>query len=138
MKRFVSFLLSAGLILSGLPLPVAAEETSGTSESTNLLTNGGFEDDIWGDDAVWSNEVSDWTGLQFSNKSDQVKEGSSSLHYWSETQAGSFSLYQTVSLEAGDYCLSGYASGDSKTSLTFYAGATKADSITLTAWGTWD
>ena len=99
--------------------PEDEEESIFLDTEGAYLINSDMEEDIWGDNAGWSVEVSDWTATGASIKSfnyssdswmNKPTDGSDTgVNFWFGDGAGELYFYQNVGLEAGTYTLSAEA-----------------------------
>lgn len=144
-KKLITCIAATVMALTAFGVPVTCHAEDETSDNLNLLMNPGFEEDIWAGGHPWNMGTENWTGTTFRNKPDDVgeeavKEGISSLNFWSES-GGTLWVTQDVYLEEGQYTLSGQIMGE-KASPVLYAKAADAasrseKSITLQGWGNW-
>lgn len=134
-KRLLALLL---LLLLSLALNLGMLSTTAlAAEGENLLTNGGFETDIWDGDGFWTVDVQSWTDTTVKCANEETAhEGSHYLNYWSQS-AQTITVSQEVNLEAGTYELTAWVQGDDST-FQLFAGDDQADAVSLSGYGTWD
>lgn len=103
----------------------------------NLLTDGGFESDIWdSNSSSWSFVPETWDNTTISWSSSSFHEGSYSVNYSTGSEQ-TITVSQSVVLEAGTYSLSAYNQGNG-CNYQLFCGENAGQAITLTGWGTWD
>lgn len=130
-RSALSLLLALTMTLSFLPAYAQAEGEE------NLLTDGGFESDIWdSNSSSWSFVPETWDNTTISWSSSSSHEGSYSVNYY-VSSAQRIIVSQSVVLEAGTYNLSAYNQG-SGGNYQLFCGDNAGQEITLTGWGTWD
>lgn len=130
-RSALSLLLVLTMTLSFLPAYAQAEGEE------NLLTDGGFESNIWdSNSSSWSFVPETWDNTTISWSSSSSHEGSYSVNYY-VSSAQRIIVSQSVVLEAGTYNLSAYNQG-SGGNYQLFCGDNAGQEITLTGWGTWD
>lgn len=124
-KKAASFVLALALILTGVHLPTLgytaqAEETATGTAIT--LTNADFSSYIWGSSGGWSikpydsDSNEDWDYTTTSNGSNDTNV-TGSFNFWRQ-KAGTVTLTQSVTLEAGTYQMGADVYGE-KTTVSF-------------------
>lgn len=130
-RSALSLLLALTMTLSFLPAYAQAEGEE------NLLTDGGFESDIWdSNSSSWSFVPETWDNTTISWSSSSSHEGSYSVNYSTGSEQ-TITVSQSVVLEAGTYSLSAYNQGNG-CNYQLFCGENAGQAITLTGWGTWD
>ena len=130
-RSALSLLLALTMTLSFLPAYAQAEGEE------NLLTDGGFESDIWdSNSSSWSFVPETWDNTTISWSSSSSHEGSYSVKYSTGSEQ-TITVSQSVVLEAGTYSLSAYNQGNG-CNYQLFCGENAGQAITLTGWGTWD
>ena len=114
LQRTVTAALATAVCLSQGAFANLGSLVEVQADTTSLLTNGDFEEDIW--NGAWSISVSDnnWDNfasgtIKTNSEADHVHGGKSALGIWFANDDTSVTLSQTVKLDTGTYTLSGYA-----------------------------
>lgn len=130
------------LVISSFPF--GGMERLAASEE-NLITNGGFESDLFEDDSWWIDEI-DWDVVTLnSSHPDAYYEGNYSFNYWideSGSEEQSFTITQSISkLPAGDYVLSVQSMGGANTeagNVAIFAGELSSEAAATSGWDNWE
>ncbi|WP_325063416.1 glycosyl hydrolase 53 family protein [Gracilibacillus salitolerans] len=149
LKRAGMLCLALLLVISTFPFVGDVDMEAASQE--NLLTNGGFESDIWSEDSVWEFESSDEEMIDlpyFAYESDEwieSDEGDYALKYWINEVSESgqlFSVSQTIeSLPAGNYEVSVHSMGGENQEaghVEVFAGDTTSDPVETKGYNNWE
>lgn len=133
-RRIFSALLALAMLLVLAPAAAAQEN------AVNLLQDGSFDQDIWGEDSPWTRTASDWGGEAESqtviDRKGPDDNDAAMLHWWSPNEA-TVTVSQTVTLEAGNYMMRASVQGENCDALLFCGSQTGART-SLTGYGSWD
>lgn len=133
-RRIFSALLALAMLLVLAPAAAAQEN------AVNLLQDGSFDQDIWGEDRPWTCKASDWGGEAESqtviDRKGPDDSDAAMLHWWSPNEA-TVTVSQTVTLEAGNYMMRASVQGENCEALLFCGSQTGART-SLTGYGSWD
>jgi arabinogalactan endo-1,4-beta-galactosidase len=125
----------------------AEDEIDFLDAEGDFIINSDMEEDIWGENAGWTVEVSDWTATGASIKSFNYSSDSwmskptddsdTGVNFWFGDGAGELYFYQNVALHAGEtYTLSAEAMGEGA---QFYVAQVNgfAEKTALTGYNNW-
>lgn len=133
-RRIFSALLALAMLLVLAPAAAAQEN------AVNLLQDGSFDQDIWGEESPWTCTASDWDGgtaaQSIIDRKDPAGGDAAMLHWWSPNEA-TVTVSQTVTLEAGNYTMRASAQGENCDAL-FFCGSWTGTRTTLTGYGNWN
>ncbi|WP_231710846.1 glycosyl hydrolase 53 family protein [Gracilibacillus suaedae] len=137
-------MLCLALLLIVSTLPIGGNTSTQAASQGNLLTNGGFESDLF-DNESWAIEEIDWDLVSVDSAHTEAYEGNHSFNYWID-EAGSgeqsFTITQTISnLPAGNYALSVQSMGgtDGETGVVeLFVGDHTSEAVSTTGWDNWE
>lgn len=149
MKKVVSIILAAALVLSGINISETSVQATEWS-SKDLLVNGTFEDDIWAEETKgFEITTEDWNKISAEHyeyatnewiDADENQYGKKGLNLWikdDNTEKQNITLNQQVDLEAGTYRLSAEVMGENS-SMKLFAD-THEGSVSYTGgWNVWE
>ncbi|MGP4039201.1 glycosyl hydrolase 53 family protein [Gracilibacillus sp. D59] len=130
------------LVVSMFPFVASANVEAASQD--NLLTNGGFETDLF-EDRSWTVDEINWDGVTLNSAHTDAYEGNFSFNYWvNETgsEGQSFTITQSISdLPPGKYALSvqsmGGTDGEAGT-VKLFAGDHTSEAVATTGWDNWE
>ncbi|WP_018931892.1 glycosyl hydrolase 53 family protein [Gracilibacillus lacisalsi] len=137
-------MLCLALLLIVSTFPVGGNTSTQAAAQENLLTNGGFETDLFVDKS-WTIEEIDWDLVSVDSAHTEAYEGNHSFNYWIDeagSEAQSFTITQAISdLPAGNYALSVQSMGgtDGEAGVVeLFAGDHTSEAVATTGWDNWE
>ena len=136
--------MTAGTVLGSGACDMTAKAETKADGIT--IANTSFESDIWGSDAGWTVNVSDWsaTGANISTytyatdsyMSLPADQSAGGMKFWFGSGAGIMTISQKVSIPAGTYTIQADAMG-SGADFSVFVNDTCGDAVKLTGYNNW-